>query len=151
VVQVKVQDPEGQATSHRALVQVTVPLAPIVRTHHALSQVMTLLGPISQVQTLCAEQVPLQESLQDPVQVLTSVQLSAPPCPASQVQVAPWLQVQVGPEQPQTWPGQGDMIVVLPQPTPVRTAASSSARIPSPWPGPGRIDPSLGLGGKPNL
>lgn len=151
VVQVSEHDPVGQATSHFAFVQVTLPLAPIFRMHHALSHVMTLPGPVSQVQTLCAEQVPLQESPQDPEQVLTSVQVSAPPCPASQMQVVPGWQVHVAPEQPQYWPGQADTMVELPQPTAVRIAVTSSARIPSPLPGPMRIDPPLGTGGKPNL
>jgi hypothetical protein len=151
-VQVTEHDPAAHVTSHlAALVHDTVLLVPTFKVQSALSQVKTPLGPAVQVQTLCAAQAPLQESAQVPVQVLTSLQVSAPPRPASQMQVVPALQVHIAPEQLQYWPGQGDTIVAVPHPTPARTAATSSARMLSPLTGLPRIDPSLGPGGKSNL
>jgi len=132
-VQVNAQEPLLQVTSHLAeLVQVTLLLVPMLSRQRALLQVKTLLGPAVQVQTLCAVQSPLQESEQLPLQVLTSLQLSIPPRPASQMQVAPALHVHISAAQPQCGPGQGDTIEELPQPAAVRTAATSSARMHSP-------------------
>jgi hypothetical protein len=130
-VQASEQDPDGQVTLHLALVHETLPPSPTVKMHHAWSHVMVLPVPVAQLQMLCAAQTPLQESVQVPVQVLTSLQATEPPWPASHKQVAPSLQVHTAPEQSQCSPGQGDTMVEFPQPIAVRAAATSRARMPA--------------------